>query len=563
MSRRMRRLATTAAAAVLVAVGLVAPGTAAQAAGTRDGVCDTGEFCYYYNSDHTGSVSDFDVSVGDYGTEQPSCYDFKGPGAGQGSCIKNDAASVWNRSGKPVRVHYNSEYGGTYQEIAAGGKVNLNATLKNNNASHRFGPFVTAPPSHASYYISVQDTGWAYDTGCTMGTRDASRSGTQTTVVVLAFGKTTLSSSGVHLLSYFGGTDRQFDAARQMVVAMGKGYDACTGSDTASRLRIGLGTNNTPGSALTAAAGAALATAAKNAAADLAGYPQATAWGANDFEAWGSTSGLNTQSRTWLNGYNGVSGRPPLVNFGSADGCPTASVPSAGSCNPGLTADTIWYLSTSGAAQPLPEIYTTSGSQAKQWKYLSLYAYAKGARMTFPGVMSQRGACDQRGCDGTDNTPAVSWLQLNEQVDSDSRTATNPGAPTSIFWQEDVVAAARSGSAPRTAAATARSAAWPAGIFEDTEVPTRGADLLGSNRWVGHTADRTLMVWAGRSGEDASLGRVLVARTGGGLLPTAQKVLDLPGSGALRVVAARGTVLDLVDTHGVRHVLDAATGTFR
>ncbi|GAB2489466.1 hypothetical protein GCM10027063_33470 [Promicromonospora xylanilytica] len=554
----MRRLAAIAATVVMVAVGLVAPGTAAQAAGTRDGVCDSGEFCYYYNSDQAGSVSDFDVSVSDYGTEQPSCYDFKGPGAGQGSCIKNDAASVWNRSGKAVRVYYNSGYGGTYQQVAAGGKANLNATLKNNNASHRFGPFLTAPPSHASYYISVQDTGWAYDTGCTMGTRDANRSGTQTTVVVLAFGKTTLSSSGVHLLSYFGGTDRRFSAARQMVVAMGKGYDACTGADTASRLRIGLGTNNTPGSALTAAAGAALATAAKNAAADLASYPQATAWGANDFEAWGSTSGLNAQSRTWLNGYNGVSGRRPLVNFGSADGCPTTSVPSAGSCNPGLTADTIWYLSTSGAARPLPEIYTTSGSQAKQWKYLSLYAYARGAKLTFPGVMSQRGACEQRGCTGTDNTPAASWLQLNEQVDGDSRTATDPGAPTSIYWQEDVVAAKTSA----TASAGTRSAVLPAGILEDTEAPVRGADLLGSNRWVGHVDGRTLMVWAGRSGENGSIGRVLVARTGTGLMAAEQELLDLPGSGALRVVAARGGVVDLVDAHGDRHLLDVTTGTF-
>ncbi|MFI6427300.1 peptidase inhibitor family I36 protein [Promicromonospora sp. NPDC050880] len=562
MSRTMRRLAALVATAAAVAAAVVVPGTAAQAA-TRDGICDAGEFCYYYNSDHAGSISDFDVSVGDYGTEQPSCYDFKGAGAGQGLCLKNDAASVWNRSAKPVRVYYNSEYGGTYQEVAAGAKVNLNSTLKNNNASHRFGPFVTAPPSHASYYVSVQDTSWAYDTGCTMGTRDASRAGTQTTVVVLAFGKTTLGSDGVHVLSYFGGADRQFSAARQMVVAMGKGYDDCTGSDTASRLRIGLGTNNTPGSALTGAAGAALATAAKNAAADLAGYPQATAWGANDFEAWGSTSGLNSQSRAWLNGYNGVSGRPPLVNFGSADGCPTTSVPSAGSCNPGLTADTIWYVSTSGAAQPLPEIYTTSGSQAKQWKFLSLYAYGKGAKLTFPGVMSQRGACDQRGCEGTDNSPTASWLQLDEQVDSDSRTATTPGAPTSIYWQEDLVAAAGQDETGAVASAAARTAAWPAGIFDDAEAPVRGAELLGSNRWVGHAGGRTLMVWAGRSGEDRTLGRVLVATTGTGLMTASHRTVDLPGTGALRVVTAHGAVLELVDEHGTRHVLDAASATVR
>ncbi|RGC68526.1 Stage II sporulation protein [Micromonospora sp. MW-13] len=123
--------------AVLVAalVGVaVAPG-AASAAG-RDGVCDSGEFCYYYNSDEAGSISDFTESLGDYGTTQPSCYEFKGAGNGQGVCVKNNAASVWNRTSKTVRVYFNSNFAGASQDFAAGAKGNLNATLKNNNASH-------------------------------------------------------------------------------------------------------------------------------------------------------------------------------------------------------------------------------------------------------------------------------------------------------------------------------------------------------------------------------------------------------------------------------------------
>ncbi len=42
-----------------------------------------------------------------------------------------------------VRVYFNTGYGGTYQEIPAGTKRNLNSTLKNNNASHKFGPFAS------------------------------------------------------------------------------------------------------------------------------------------------------------------------------------------------------------------------------------------------------------------------------------------------------------------------------------------------------------------------------------------------------------------------------------
>ena len=132
-----KRVLGTIGVAGVVAGGLLAQGAPAQAAG-RDGVCDSGEFCYYYNSDQAGSVSDFSGSLGDYGTSQPSCYDFKGAGAGKGQCIKNEAASAWNRTSKTVRVYYNSNYGGTYLDIKSGAKVNLGA-LKNQNASHQIG----------------------------------------------------------------------------------------------------------------------------------------------------------------------------------------------------------------------------------------------------------------------------------------------------------------------------------------------------------------------------------------------------------------------------------------
>jgi peptidoglycan hydrolase-like amidase len=116
---------------------MLATATPASAAG-RDGVCDTGEFCYYFNSNNQGSVSDFTGSIPDYSTTQPSCYDFKGPGAGKGKCLKNAAASAWNRSSKKVRVYFNTGLTGTYQDFAPGAKANLNSTLKNQNASHEF-----------------------------------------------------------------------------------------------------------------------------------------------------------------------------------------------------------------------------------------------------------------------------------------------------------------------------------------------------------------------------------------------------------------------------------------
>lgn len=136
---RTRTTAALIGAAALLGSAAIATAPSASAAEARDGTCESGEFCLYYNSDHQGSVSDFDTSIPDYGASQPSCYEYRGAGNGKGKCVKNDAASAWNRTGEPVTLYVNSNYGGATQTFAPGAKVNLNATLKNDNASHRIG----------------------------------------------------------------------------------------------------------------------------------------------------------------------------------------------------------------------------------------------------------------------------------------------------------------------------------------------------------------------------------------------------------------------------------------
>ncbi|XVQ11602.1 peptidase inhibitor family I36 protein [Spirillospora sp. CA-255316] len=152
MSTLGKILTATTAAMALGGAALV-PASAASAAG-RNGTCESGEFCYYFNSGNQGSVSDFTGSVADYGTAQPGCYDFKGAGNGKGKCVKNAAASVWNRSTKTVRVYFNSNYGGAYQDFKAGAKGNLNSTLKNQNASHQFSPSSRTNMSFSLYTLS-------------------------------------------------------------------------------------------------------------------------------------------------------------------------------------------------------------------------------------------------------------------------------------------------------------------------------------------------------------------------------------------------------------------------
>lgn len=134
-SRWIRGAMVVAGATALVALGT----TQASAATPRNGVCEAGEFCYYYGPGRSGSVSDFTTSVANYGATQPSCYEFRTPGqAGYGQCIKNNATYAWNRSSSRVTVFYNSNYGGPSDVFAPGQAGDLVNTYLN-NASHRFG----------------------------------------------------------------------------------------------------------------------------------------------------------------------------------------------------------------------------------------------------------------------------------------------------------------------------------------------------------------------------------------------------------------------------------------
>ena len=124
-----RRIASAGSLLLLTASALLIPTSAASAA-ERDGVCDDGEACFYYSINGEGSVSDFSGSVPNYRSSQPSCYEFKGDGNGRGECVKNNVASVWNRTGQSVAIYYGSDYSGPSQTIPDGEPVNLRPEVK-------------------------------------------------------------------------------------------------------------------------------------------------------------------------------------------------------------------------------------------------------------------------------------------------------------------------------------------------------------------------------------------------------------------------------------------------
>jgi hypothetical protein len=91
-------------------------------------------------------------------------------------------------------------------------------------------------------------------------------------------------------------------------------------------------------------------------------------------------------------------------------------------------------------AQAVPEIYLSTGANARQWQTLSKYsALKKGSRIDFSGVMTQYGACQQRGgctfSDGSDmmNTPEEGLSQLWTYTFNDAATRMS-----GIRWMTDI-----------------------------------------------------------------------------------------------------------------------------
>lgn len=160
----MKKLLFTALSAVLL--GSVVAATPAHA-DARNGVCEDGEICLYFNSDTQGSLVDFVGSVKDYGTGA-DCIKFVGPGNGRGQCVKNNAASVWNRKSVPVTIFFKSDWSGAIDSFIAGRRANLSATLKNENASHvvgeagndhlAFGLYQTSGGGISTYFDGYQNT---------------------------------------------------------------------------------------------------------------------------------------------------------------------------------------------------------------------------------------------------------------------------------------------------------------------------------------------------------------------------------------------------------------------
>lgn len=307
----------------------------------------------------------------------------------------------------------------------------------------------SAPPSSLSRFMSTVDTSTLYLEGKQLGETAALEM--RDDIIVLDFGwpnyvKKTR-AYGTLLFSGFGAgnTFASTTDIANAVKAFAQGYHdqvALNNNINGSQVVIAIGTNNKRGASSKHAQAWASMVDQVNTWAQNQNYSEITIAAASDMEIGWNTA---RNTREWVDGYKSYfsnNNRPliTLYNYGDAAGCPPF-----GNCNNGWTQDDVWYISWgSGISSPLPEIYTTNSSQAKEWANLVKYSFTKNPNnpMIIAGVMTQHQACKDQygdvGCSGTNNTPEQGWTQLRDLLNSDSQTAQTLLNPQTLRWVTDI-----------------------------------------------------------------------------------------------------------------------------
>jgi hypothetical protein len=414
-----------------------------------------------------------------------------------------------------------------------------------------------APPATTSRYISTIDSERHYNMGCETGRRG--ESGT----LVLAFGQPITVALG------YGATTYSFTLASTLQVAdAAKGYlRGLADCSRAQTMLVGLGINNYKG-ATNAGHGAAWGRMVNEVHDWLRAQPFANriaVAGAIDAEPSWNTAG---NTRAWVDAFTSVTTRP-LINFGSCDGCPTALNPLQGPAN-GWKVEDIWHIS---AGTPntlaLPEIYLTSGIHADQWYRVSLHGFIMhNKRIPFAGTLTQFAACQERGCAGTDNTPARGWLQLRSAVNLDFRTVTEVPASSDITWRQDgdsTIPSTAQTVTPFTAPAIAHQVAGNGFLIDDVQPPLPALRFIGNNAWLGREAQ----VYAGvirafdKDGNESAQGGLAIFPVVNGEVAGDAVFFSAPvASASLRIIAGDGDVLLVQADAGVLR-FDVATRAWR
>jgi hypothetical protein len=281
-----------------------------------------------------------------------------------------------------------------------------------------------------SYYMANNGTATATRLGCANGVK----SGRAT----LFFGAPTI-GRGWYGATAWGRPNMHMWDIEQTTMNVIRGYASCRRSSS-YRLLVGMGTSNSGidsrSVAWLQAHGRAWATSVRNVAAWANRYYPGVAqvYGAWDFEpSWSSYR----SAHAWMQGYDTRPGRQLMFINSSADGCSTTNA-NNGPCNNGWNQQRVWHLAWQhDPSLPIPQIYTNSGTQARQWKLIDLWATVNARDgIFFYGTLTQLGACRQvGGCAATDNSPHQAHDQLLWWLRSDRRTSQSSlSTMTDVRW---------------------------------------------------------------------------------------------------------------------------------
>ncbi len=249
-----------------------------------------------------------------------------------------------------------------------------------------------SPPWYSqAWYISADTPGEFYNMGFADGqfdmTYQCNASYTKDALVILDFGGVVTGhgtgSYGGYATRLFGGSYEPLQNVVGAADSYAQGWYAAT--TTCVRLNLSIGTNNSTSCGTSTSCSQQAGIQWSNAVNSINSWltAQSYSWqilagGADDIESWGTAAA----ARAFVDGFNSVP-NGYLVNFGSADGCPTSGT---GACSNWSQAD-YQYVSWAGRAWPIPEIYLSDGVQASQWANIKLHY-----PMTFLGAMSETAA---------------------------------------------------------------------------------------------------------------------------------------------------------------------------
>lgn len=312
--------------------------------------------------------------------------------------------------------------------------------------------FVPTPPNYytTSWYMTPANVTRTYQMGCQAGTQTTQLGGVQDSLVILDYGQPWSDGSqfGTLLLNE---PAYDLNSTNDIIIYTKNfinGYMAC--SDGVSKIDIGVGTTNF------AYYIDGVCTSRSWYCTDARAYDHGYAWagmvrtlynwvissgyggqvkvsGATDIELAWNYAHISTK---WVEGFDANDNNQVIFyNFGTCDGCPTRISPNT---NPNLVYDwtfpQVHYAAWRAApAWPIPEIYATSGINARQWAYLSKWGVDQGySKMQFLSALTQFQACGG-SCDGTDNTPQQAWQQLYDETKFWIQTSL-----TTIPWMTDI-----------------------------------------------------------------------------------------------------------------------------